>query len=295
MNVLLSILLVIPLVTIVFLLLAVVLIWVLGGLSFRELSTSTLGLDQPRLPEWFLRALRATWPIEWIFACVLAPSIAVLVLHVSNLAIIGGAVLVSAFAYLLAFALVKILGGKWGGGWGDGWGGADFGSGTGCEMFLIGLVVALVFGLVAFVYYGLVVAICRYLISPIVLRVAGINNVSLATGSGSTSARVSGPYDRFTAGFDQTVQLDPDDAKVYHNRGFAYYKQGDLNRAIADYDRAIGLQADNAKVYLLRGLAYQQQGQRDQAIADYHKALELSEDSQGRAIAKDALQALGVK
>lgn len=297
MNVLLSILLVVPLVTLVFLLLAIVLIWGFGRLSFREFPASILEMDQPCLPEWAIRGLTAAWPIELIFACILAPSIAAVVLHDSNLVrLIGIAMLVGAFAYLLVFILLKMRGG---GGWAP-WPG-DFGSGTGCELLSIGLVVALVFGLVAVVYYGLTVAICRRFILPIVFQVAGISTARIPplftrkSGRDSEPDRAVTTPNRATADVDQTVQLNPNDAWGYHNRGFAYYKQGNLNRAIADYDRVIELQPDYAKVYLLRGLAYQQQGRRDKAIADYRKALEFSKDSEGRAIAKDALQTLGAK
>ena len=53
--------------------------WGVRRLSFREIPSSTLGLDQPRLPKWFIRLLTAIWPIELIFTCSLAASVAVVV------------------------------------------------------------------------------------------------------------------------------------------------------------------------------------------------------------------------
>ena len=43
---------------------------------------------------------------------------------------------------------------------------------------------------------------------------------------------------------------------AYANRGAAYYNKGDYDRAIADFDRAIQLKPDDAAAYANRGLAY---------------------------------------
>jgi hypothetical protein len=71
MNSLLLILLVVGVVSIDFLLMAVVLVWVLSQLSFREFPASSPETDQPRLPEWASRVLTVDWPIELVFDCVL--------------------------------------------------------------------------------------------------------------------------------------------------------------------------------------------------------------------------------
>jgi hypothetical protein len=275
MNVLLSILLVIPLVTIVFLLLIVALVWGLGRLSFREFSASTLDMDQPRLPEWLLRALYAAWPIEMLFACVLAPSIAVLVLHDDNpVRLIGNAVLVGtltyAFGYLIAvvFLKVRIGGGDW-------WLPVDSGSGEGCELFLIGLVASVVAGLFFLVYYGLVVAICHYLILPSAFRVAGIDNARLPlvfTGkseSSPVSIRASTIKSASPRGSAQT----------YFDRGVDHYDAADFDQAIADLSQSI-LLGSTAQTYLYRGLAYYRKGEYDHAIADLNTATFTSQDAE---------------
>ena len=43
-----------------------------------------------------------------------------------------------------------------------------------------------------------------------------------------------GDYDRAIADFDQAIQLKPDYADAYYNRGIAYHDKGDYDRAIAD-------------------------------------------------------------
>ncbi len=40
---------------------------------------------------------------------------------------------------------------------------------------------------------------------------------------------------------DEAVRLNPDDATVYLNRGYAYYGIGELEKAIIDYDNAVRL------------------------------------------------------
>ena len=40
---------------------------------------------------------------------------------------------------------------------------------------------------------------------------------------------------------NETIRLNPEDATVYINRGYAYYKKGNCDRAIEDYDNAVPL------------------------------------------------------
>ena len=77
------------------------------------------------------------------------------------------------------------------------------------------------------------------------------------------------------ADFDQAIDLDPEDAAAYNNRGLAYANKGDLERAIADYDQAIALDPEDAYAYNNRGVAYFLIGNHDQALADLGKAIEI--------------------
>ncbi len=49
------------------------------------------------------------------------------------------------------------------------------------------------------------------------------------------------------ADFDRAIEVQPDYAEAYSNRGEAYEDKGDYERAIADYGRAIELQPDVAE------------------------------------------------
>jgi tetratricopeptide (TPR) repeat protein len=90
--------------------------------------------------------------------------------------------------------------------------------------------------------------------------------------------RNKGDYDRAIASFDQAIQLQPDLAEAYNNRGNAYASKGDYDRAIADYDQAIQLKPDYAEAYYNRGLAHKNKGDHDRAIADYDQAIQLQPD-----------------
>ena len=80
------------------------------------------------------------------------------------------------------------------------------------------------------------------------------------------------------ADYDRAIQLNPDYATAYNNRGLSYSNKGDEDRAIADYDRAIQLNPDYATAYNNRGISYKNKGDYDRAIADYDRAIQLNPD-----------------
>ena len=53
-------------------------------------------------------------------------------------------------------------------------------------------------------------------------------------------------------------------------------KAGQFDRAIQDYNRSIQIKPDLAEAYCNRGLAYAEKGQPDRAIQDCDKAIELN-------------------
>ena len=74
---------------------------------------------------------------------------------------------------------------------------------------------------------------------------------------------------------NKAIQLHPDYALAYSNRGVAYNEKGEHNFAISDYDKAIELNPNYADAYNNRGNAYNAKRKYDLAIADYDKAIEL--------------------
>ena len=61
-------------------------------------------------------------------------------------------------------------------------------------------------------------------------------------------------YRRAIEDYDKSIELDPTDAKAYHNRGYAYYLLDDHRRAIEDYDRSIELAPDFFNAYYSRDI-----------------------------------------
>jgi len=103
--------------------------------------------------------------------------------------------------------------------------------------------------------------------------------------------------ERIISHYSQVIQLDPDFAVAYFNRGLAYYSKGDPDRAVSDWNAAIRLNPADAEAYFYRGLAYDEIGDKESAIADLHKALELCDDHSELLCqnAQQLLEKLGAK
>ena len=114
----------------------------------------------------------------------------------------------------------------------------------------------------------------------------------------------------FDGPLDKAIELNPEFAEAYNNRGLAYYRKSDYDRAIIDLNKAIEIKPQYAEAYNNRSVAYYGKGDYDGAIADASKAIEINSqyarayssrsaayDSKGdydRAIA-DASKAIEIK
>ena len=72
------------------------------------------------------------------------------------------------------------------------------------------------------------------------------------------------------------IQLDPNDAMAYNNRGTVYDKLDEYRLAIQDYGKAIQLDPNNAVAYFNRGFVYDILGEYAKASADFAKACSLA-------------------
>ena len=77
-----------------------------------------------------------------------------------------------------------------------------------------------------------------------------------------TIFETKGAYDLAIADFTQVIQIKPQDADAYLNRGLAYRAKEEIDNAIADYSKAIDLNPRYANALLNRGIAYQTAGRR---------------------------------
>ena len=84
-----------------------------------------------------------------------------------------------------------------------------------------------------------------------------------------------GHIDRAIEAYSHAIELNPNNASTYNNRGAAYERKGDIDRAIQDYTKAIELNLNNAIAYTNRGGAYRDKGDIDRAIEDCNIAIDL--------------------
>ncbi len=81
--------------------------------------------------------------------------------------------------------------------------------------------------------------------------------------------------------YSKAIEIFPENAVAYNNRGIVYYELGQHEKAIKDYDKAIELDPNYATVYTGRGNVYDELGQHEKAIKDYEKAIELDPNDAG--------------
>jgi tetratricopeptide (TPR) repeat protein len=96
-------------------------------------------------------------------------------------------------------------------------------------------------------------------------------------------------YDKAVTDYNKAIELAPNDANAYYNRGCAYGETGEYDKAIADYDKAIELDPSDANTYYDRGLAYHEKGEVPKTVSDLEKCIALSSDPE---LTEDARQAL---
>lgn len=82
----------------------------------------------------------------------------------------------------------------------------------------------------------------------------------------------NGDHSQAIADFDKAIQLQPDNAMTYYNRGVANGGKGENELAISDYDKAIQRNPDFAEAYFNRGVGYDTMGDSAKALADYRIA-----------------------
>lgn len=85
---------------------------------------------------------------------------------------------------------------------------------------------------------------------------------------------VTGKNDGIGA-FNESIELNPRNAKIFYYRGLAYANIGDSQQAIKDYSKAIEIDPNYAEAYGDRGKTYADIGNYQQAIKDYNNVIEL--------------------
>ena len=74
---------------------------------------------------------------------------------------------------------------------------------------------------------------------------------------------------------NKAIELNPNDAINYNNRGVALYKLGRYQQAVKDFNQAIRLDPNDLYAYNNRGNAYYELGKKNRACDDWRKACDL--------------------
>jgi tetratricopeptide (TPR) repeat protein/membrane protease YdiL (CAAX protease family) len=90
-----------------------------------------------------------------------------------------------------------------------------------------------------------------------------------------------GDLDEAIANYDRALELEPNNAALYYNRGLAHHRKNNLAQALADAEEAVRLNPDLVDVFYLRGTVHQARGDLDEAVRDYDEALRRQPDSLG--------------
>lgn len=84
------------------------------------------------------------------------------------------------------------------------------------------------------------------------------------------------------ADYGSAVEMDPEYAKAYNNRGNARATLGDLEGALEDYDRALSLDESLTLTYFNRGVIHYKLGNHEAAIDDLERYLQLDPGAEDR-------------
>jgi tetratricopeptide (TPR) repeat protein len=76
--------------------------------------------------------------------------------------------------------------------------------------------------------------------------------------------------------YNKAIELNPNDASAYNNRGLAYDNLDKNDLAIADYEKAIELNPKYGDAFNNRGKTFGKLGDYKQAILNYDRAIELN-------------------
>jgi tetratricopeptide (TPR) repeat protein len=78
--------------------------------------------------------------------------------------------------------------------------------------------------------------------------------------------------------YDKALEINPNIADAYSNKGNSLSKLGRYDEAIASYDKALGINPRYAHAYNGKGVSLSNLGREKEAIASYDKALEINPD-----------------
>jgi tetratricopeptide (TPR) repeat protein len=85
-----------------------------------------------------------------------------------------------------------------------------------------------------------------------------------------------GKYNEAIECYDKALEINPENADAYNNKGISLYYGGNYNEAIECYDKALEINPDYAQAYYNKGIILSYIGNNADAIGCYDKALEIN-------------------
>jgi tetratricopeptide (TPR) repeat protein len=103
----------------------------------------------------------------------------------------------------------------------------------------------------------------------------GAKELSQSYNARCIAYRHKGAYDEAIADCNRAIEIDPNYALAYADRGEAFLAKGLSIAALADLNKALDLNPKHDIAMVTRGEVYEALGDRDKAIADYRGTLAL--------------------
>jgi len=89
-----------------------------------------------------------------------------------------------------------------------------------------------------------------------------LTNISTAASTRQKEGDLAGAI----ADYTNAIEINPQDADAYNNRGNVRKRQGDLVGAVKDFDAAIAAEPESPSAYVNRGVVKKVRGDIDDAI-----------------------------
>jgi tetratricopeptide (TPR) repeat protein len=90
--------------------------------------------------------------------------------------------------------------------------------------------------------------------------------------------------------FERAIQIDPNNACAFEERGRAKIQNGDYDRGFKDFEQSLKLDPKRASTFLARADAFAKQGNYDLALRDFDRAITIAPNNayafEARAVAK---------
>lgn len=93
------------------------------------------------------------------------------------------------------------------------------------------------------------------------------------------AAYYAGEYEKAIDNYTKAIEINPEDAMAYNNRGVAYHKLEQYENAISDLTKAIEIHSEESNYYRNRGVSYHHFKQYEKAIKDFTKAIEIDPEN----------------